>query len=110
MCASALVALRTLKKDDIDPKHFEQKRREHRASLFALKEEGLLFFRFSGKADAPDAPAALKALNGLTSLSDGRVFKIPTATYADDSVKELRTHVRAFIKDVQARLGSHWSQ
>jgi hypothetical protein len=109
-CSSSLVALRILKKNEIDEADFVKKRRDYRATLFALKEEGQLFFRFNGKLDAPDAPAALKAVHVLTELTDGKNFKLPSEIYDSGGVKELRNNVRAFIKDIQSRVGNHWTQ
>lgn len=107
-CASSLVALRTLKKGEIDNDEFIQKRRELRATLFALKEEGQLFFRGSGAVDGADIPPALKAVHELTELTNGKVFRLPSQDYDANSVRELRTEVRTVIGDIQSRVSDHW--
>lgn len=109
-CASALVALRTLKSSDIGRDEFIQKRRDHRSSLFALKEEGTLFFRFNGNPGDASAPAALRALQELTDLTHGIRFKPPADDYDKNAVSELRRPIRDFIADIQARVGDHWAQ
>lgn len=107
-CASSLVALRTLKQGEIDGDEFIRKRRELRATLFALKEEGQLFFRVSGTLDNDDVPSALKAIHELTELTHGKIFRLPSQEYDGESVRELRRKVRAVITDVQARVSDHW--
>jgi len=107
-CSSSLVSLRTLKKGEISEAEFIGKRRDLRATLFALKEEGQLFFRFSGRFDETGCPPALKAVHDLTELTHGKTFKLPAETYDGEGVKELRDKVRILINDVQARVSDHW--
>ncbi len=107
-CASSLVALRTLKQGEIDNDDFIQKRRELRATLYALKEEGQMFFRVSGNLDGTETPPALKAIHELTELTHGKIFRLPTQDYDADGVRELRRKVRAVISDIQGRVSDHW--
>ncbi len=107
-CASSLVALRTLKQGEIDNEDFLRKRRELRATLYALKEEGQMFFRVSGNLDGMKIPPALKAIHDLTELTHGKIFRLPTQEYDADGVRDLRRKVRAVIDDIQDRVSDHW--
>jgi hypothetical protein len=106
-CISSVVGLRMLTQGEIDLQTFKQKRREHRASLLVLKEEGQLFFR-----DRGDANSALKAIQQVYNYVRGDKFVLPPATYkeVENDVQRIRDEARTFMRDIQARIGDHWTR
>ncbi len=107
-CASSLVSLRILTKDEICQDAFTQKRRELRAALYALKGEGELLFRISGNHGEGECPNALKAIDDLTKLANGEHFQFPVSKNDNDGVWKLQKEIRTFISDIQGRVSDHW--
>ncbi|WP_298362559.1 hypothetical protein [uncultured Litoreibacter sp.] len=109
-CLSRASSLRLISEGQISEEEFRQERRTLRAALFALKEEGALFFE---KERAETTDPALKALSAAVACLDGRSFEPPQADDYKDTRKpqndQLRRHARQFIAAVQARVGNEWS-
>lgn len=106
-CASSLFALRTLRQSVTGNDEFIQKRRQLKATLYALKDEGQLFLRVSGNFDGTEIPPAPKAVHELTH---GKIFRLPTQEYDAEGVRDLRRKVRAVIDEIQDRVSDYWAR
>jgi hypothetical protein len=102
-------SLRLISEGQITEEAFRQERRELRATLFALTEEGALVFVKDG---AGTNEPILAALRGVTDCLDGRRFEPPAAddynTVRQPQNATIRQHTRAFMQGVQAKVGDEW--
>lgn len=108
-CLSNASSLRLISDGQIEDDEFREQRRSLRAELFALKEEGALFFH---KGQGEVLEPALAALDATTKCMDGRRFEPPKPGDYDAVRKvqnlEIRSQTRSFIQSVQARVGNEW--
>ena len=109
-CTSRISSLRMLPEDKMEEADFEEQRRLLYAELFALKEEGTLFFeKNQDKATAPSILALKEAIKYV------RYDKFAPPRAGDskeryDNNNEFRKHVRQFSAAIQSRCGSQWAE
>jgi hypothetical protein len=106
---SALHSLRQRKDTRIDADTFDEQRRDLRSQLFALKDEGALYFPDQeGNARIP----ALAAIGETIEMLHGVTFKPPKRGDYDKvrypQVKELQRLSGAFLDDIKPRIDKHW--
>lgn len=111
-CLSQASSLRLMSDTEIDTAEFKKRRREIRAEVFSLKEEGALFFIKNGQTAHSDP--ALDALHNVTFCMDGRKF-LPPEKGDYDKIREpqnmeLRKQSRRLIAAVQRRVGDEWAE
>ncbi|MGR3393861.1 hypothetical protein [Pseudooceanicola nanhaiensis] len=109
-CLSAVSALRLTPEAEIGAEEFKRQRRALRSDLFALAEEGKLFF-VKSDAEAADANGALLALSEISGCMHGRKYRPPQEMGNDERLRQnstIRSHTRAFIRSVQDHVGSEW--
>lgn len=106
---SSLHSLRQRKDTRIDEDTFDEQRRDLRSQLFALKDEGALYF--------PDQHGgvrigALAAIEEIIEMLHGVNFKPPMpGDYAElraRQVAELNRLSQAFLDDIKPRIDQHW--
>ncbi len=108
-CASRVSSLRMLPDGKMKEAAFDEERRLLYAELFALKEEGTLFFEKSqDKATAPCIVALEEAIehvrhDNFTAPQKGD-FKDRQATN-----NEIRSQIRKFSAAIQTRVGTQWA-
>ncbi len=106
---SSLVNLRQRKDTRIDADEFDEKRRELRAELFALRDEGALYFPIE---DGYNKIPALAAMNKTIDMLSGIFFHPPAAgdyqTVREPQVKQIQAYGSDFLEDVKTRIDSHW--
>ncbi|MCT8996811.1 hypothetical protein [Chelativorans intermedius] len=109
-CLSFASSLRIMDEVNISATDFDEKRRDLRARLFALKEEGILFFA-KGTENAQSIPA-ICAISKVTDIMDGKTFHYPREGDWELSRRrqnnEIRAATRDFIKALQGRVGNEW--
>ncbi len=108
-CLSRASSLRLTQDGHITDEDFARTRQALRAELFALKEEGELFFnKASERSDEP----ALLALYEVTRCLNGSKFRPPAADDYDQVRKPqndaIRGQTRAFVRSVQEKVGTEW--
>ena len=105
-CASRISSLRMLPEDKISDDDFESARRMLYAEMFALKEEGTLFF---DKSQTPTP--CIKALETAISHVKHDVF-LPPKTGDFEGRKAtntaIRKSIRKFSSIIQSRVGGRW--
>ena len=104
-------SLRLMSGNDISKTDFNTRRREIRAGIFALKEEGALFFVKSGNDSG--ANPALDAMDKVANIMNGGSFK-PSEGADFDSYRKpqnnvIRAQARRLIEAVQARVSDEWA-
>lgn len=108
-CVSRISSLRLLPENKMDDTAFEEERRVLYAELFALKDEGTLFFETSqNKATTPCITSLEEALKLVTY----DVFCPPKKGDFDSRRtinNSIRTHIRAFSAAIQSRVGNQWA-
>lgn len=108
-CASRVSSLRMLPEGKMKEAAFDEERRLLYAELFALKEEGTLFFEKS--QDKATAPCIL-ALEGAIEQVKHDNFTAPEKGDYDErraTNNEIRSQVRRFSAAIQARVGTQWA-
>ncbi len=110
-CLSEIIALRLLSDADITADEFKSRRRQLRSEVFALKEEGGLFFLKLGEEETT-SPVLLPLVE-ITSLTNGTCFLPPKKddweTRRKDCIKSIRTETRFLIAAIQSRVGNEWA-
>lgn len=110
-CLSRISSLRLIPNGQIDDDEFRNERRLLRAELYALQEEGALFFE---KAEESGIEPSLQALQEINRCLDGRKFEPPKPDDYDSKRKvqnnEIRKQSRLFIAAIQNRVGNEWSR
>jgi hypothetical protein len=108
-CASRISSLRLLPENKMDDTAFEEERRVLYAELFALKNEGTLFFETSqSKASTP----CIMSLEDTLKLVTHDAFCPPKKGDFDSrkaTNNSIRGHIRAFSAAIQSRVGSQWA-
>jgi len=106
---SSLTSLRQRKDSRIDAETFDEQRRELRALMFALKDEGALYFP---SPNGGGEVAALLAIGQTIELLGGANFRPPVP---DDyrsvrvpQVEQLQDLRLAFLDDIKPRIDHHW--
>lgn len=106
---SSLVSLRQRKDTRIDAETFDEQRRELRALLFALKDEGALYFPSPNGGGEVDA---LQAIGRTIELLGGANFQPPVAgdytAARAPQVTQLQELSLAFLEDIKPRIDHHW--
>ena len=108
-CASRISSLRMLPEDNITSEEFERERRTLYAELFALKEEGTLFFE---KDQSEVSSACVTALHNAVDCVRHDKFTAPTKgdfAKRKKANNELREHIRSFSSAIQSRVSNQWS-
>lgn len=109
-CASRVSSLRLLEEGVMDESIFKEERRTLCAELYALKDEGSLFFEKAGEKDA--APCIAHLATAL-ELMKYNVFLPPEQvdkTTRYNANREIRTHVQEFRAAIQVRVGHQWAE
>ncbi|MEM0977500.1 MAG: hypothetical protein AAGJ34_08195 [Pseudomonadota bacterium] len=107
---SQVVSLRLKSRETIELEEFNARRRAFKADLYALREEGTLFFL----KDTDDyKEPCLVELWEITKSLDGRIFKYPEpgeeySEQREPQMKKIRGHTRAFISAIQKKVGTEW--
>ena len=106
---SALISLRQRKDTRIDAEAFDDKRREIRAELFALRDEGALYFPIE---DGYNKIPALAAMNKTIELMSGILFHPPQPgdyeTVRRPQALQIQEYGAAFLDDIKQRIDRHW--
>ena len=108
-CASRISSLRMLPEDKLSDEDFEEERRQLYAELFALKEEGTLFFEKDQKdVSTPCILALQKAVDCVRHDKFSPPKKGDFATRKANN-NAMRDHIREFSSGIQTRVGGQWS-
>lgn len=106
---SSLVSLRQRKDTRIDAETFDDQRRDLRAQMFALRDEGALYFPVE---DGYNKIPALAAMNRMIDMLGHTTFKPPVPhdyeSIRTPQVKEIQALSLAFLEDVKTRIDRHW--
>ena len=106
---SSLHSLRQRKDTRIDEDTFDEQRRDLRAQLFALRDEGALYFP---DQDGATRIRALATMEEIIEMLHGVNFKPPApGDYSEvrsKQVKELQRLSQAFLDDIKPRIDQHW--
>lgn len=106
---SSLVSLRQRKDTRIDADTFDDRRRELRAELFALRDEGALYFPIE---DGYNKIPALAAMNKTIDMLSGLLFPPPVEgdyfSVREPQVKQIQAFSTVFLEDVKTRIDNHW--
>lgn len=106
---SSLHSLRQRKDTRIDEDTFDEQRRDLRSQLFALKDEGGLYFP---DRDGGPEVRALSAIAETIEMLHAATFKPPVAgDYAEVRSKQvagLNRLSQAFLDDIKPRIDQHW--
>ncbi len=108
-CASRVSSLRMLPEDTLGDTDFEEERRQLYAELFALKEEGTLFF----EKDQKDVftPCIVALQNAVDCVRYDKFLPPKKGDFSKrkESNNAMRDYIREFSAGIQGRVGSQWS-
>lgn len=106
---SSLVSLRQRKDTRIAEDDFDDQRRDLRAQLFALRDEGALYFPIE---DGINKIPALAAINKTIDMLGGASFKAPApgdyAEFRAPQVQAIQSLSLEFLDDIKPRIDKHW--
>jgi hypothetical protein len=107
---SATTSLRLNSHEQITSAEFREKRMALRSEMFALAEEGMLFFGTDAKTNVDNVVGTIM---NVTKSLDGTKFVPPTSDDYDrvrrPQVSELRELTRTFVEQMRNHLGDEWT-